>query len=211
MNIFSRRKPGPAMQETIADNHPAIVLVSGLPRSGTSMMMKMLEAGGLPALTDNLRTADISNPKGYYEFERVKKLKEADVAWLEDARGRSVKVISALLEHLPPSYNYKVIFMLRNIAEVLASQKKMLISRGEPTDKVSDEQMADLYKKHLAHIKAWLSRQPNFTVYYADYNQIVANPLDHLQNIAAFLNQQVEIQPMLKVIDPDLYRQRYGS
>ncbi|HZD55295.1 MAG TPA: hypothetical protein VE136_01120, partial [Anaerolineales bacterium] len=99
-----------------------MTIVSGLPRSGTSMMMKMLEAGGVPPLTDEIRTADRDNPKGYYEFERVKKMPDGDKAWMVEARGKSVKVISALLEHLPPQYDYKVIFMRRDMNEILASQ-----------------------------------------------------------------------------------------
>ena len=108
-----------------------ITIVSGLPRSGTSMMMKMLEAGGIPPLTDEIRTADTDNPKGYYEFERVKKMDKGDTAWLENAQGKSVKVISALLKHLPSDYRYRVIFMRRDMSEILASQKKMLDHRGE--------------------------------------------------------------------------------
>ena len=104
-----------------------VTVVSGLPRSGTSMMMKMLEAGGLPPLTDSLRVADDDNPKGYYEFERVKKMPEGDKSWVEDAQGKSVKVISALLEHLPPEYSYRVLFMQRKVEEILASQTQMLI------------------------------------------------------------------------------------
>jgi hypothetical protein len=90
-------------------------IVSGLPRSGTSMMMKMLEAGGMEALTDNIRKADIDNPKGYYEFERVKQIKE-DQAWLDDAKGRAVKMVSMLLLDLPEGYNYKNRFHASRIA-----------------------------------------------------------------------------------------------
>src|SRR5690554_4050220 len=119
-----------------------VIVVSGLPRSGTSMMMKMLEAGGLRVFVDNLRTPDPDNPEGYYEYERVKQLDKGDTAWVGEAQGQVVKVISALLEHLPAEHRYQVIFMNRNIGEVLASQKKMLQRRGEATDKISDEAMA---------------------------------------------------------------------
>src|ERR1700730_12387191 len=99
-----------------------IVVVSGTPRSGTSMAMKMLDAGGMPTLTDGIRAADESNPKGYYEFERVKELdKNGDIAWLSDARGNAVKIISFLLTFLPESFDYQVIFMDRDLDEVLAS------------------------------------------------------------------------------------------
>src|SRR5213593_4363024 len=119
-----------------------IVVVSGLPRSGTSMAMKMLEAGGMPILADGIRTPDISNPKGYYEFEPVKGLdKGGDVAWLAEARGKAVKIISFLLTWLPEHYDYRVIFMQRDLREVLASQNAMLAHRGEPSGSAADEQM----------------------------------------------------------------------
>ena len=125
-----------------------VTVVSGLPRSGTSMMMRMLEAGGMEPVTDDLRTADEDNPKGYYEFERVKDL-ERDQAWLEDARGRFVKVISMLLRHLPSGHRYKIIFMRRKMEEILASQRQMLVRRGEWPDRVSDARMAEMFAKHL--------------------------------------------------------------
>jgi hypothetical protein len=186
----------------------AVIVVSGLPRSGTSMMMKMLEAGGLPPLTDNLRTADDDNPKGYYEFERVKKLPDGDHAWLEGARGKVVKVISALLEHLPSGYTYKVIFMRRHMDEILASQRQMLVRSNKPTDKVSDEQLAEMYRKHLAKVEAWLANQPNISVFYVEYNEMLSNPQALIEQVNAFLGNQLEAEKMAAVIDPALYRQR---
>src|SRR6476646_10559062 len=91
----------------------SVIVVSGLPRSGTSLMMNMLRAGGVPIVADGLRTADDDNPKGYFELERVKQMQKGDVAWVEDAPGQAVKVISALLEHLPALQTYKVLFMQR--------------------------------------------------------------------------------------------------
>jgi len=172
------------------------------------MMMKMLAAGGLPILTDNLRQADESNPKGYYEFERVKKLKENDNQWLVDARGKAIKIISALLEYLPPDYPYKIIFMRRELSEILASQKKMLIRQGKPTDDVSDEKLAGIYQKHLAKVSAWLANQPNIDVHYTSYNDLLADPQQLLTQILQFLATPLDNQAMLQVIDPDLYRQR---
>ncbi|HXG63997.1 MAG TPA: sulfotransferase [Blastocatellia bacterium] len=186
-----------------------ITIVSGLPRSGTSMMMKMLAAGGFEALTDNIRTADEDNPKGYFEFERVKQLK-TDTAWLEDARGRVVKIISALLKDLPPSHRYKIIFMRRNMDEVLASQRQMLIRRGEPTDKVSDEKMAELFQKHLRGIEAWLAEQPNIEVLYVNYNEVIKNPALHIEEINRFLGGNLNTQAMAEVVDRSLYRQQRG-
>lgn len=186
-----------------------IVIVSGLPRSGTSMLMSMLEAGGMVVLTDNIREADEDNPKGYYEFERVKELK-ADKAWLEDAKGKVVKMVSALLKHLPVGYNYRVIFMKRKMEEILASQKQMLIRRGKTTNEVSDERMAKLYQEHLEHIKMWLSKQTNFDVIYINYNDILKNPLENAEKLNKFLGNTLSLKEMIGVVDRNLYRQRYG-
>ncbi len=172
------------------------------------MMMKMLEAGGLSLLTDHLRTPDEDNPKGYYEFERVKQLPKGDTAWLAEAEGKAVKVISALLEHLPPTYHYKVIFMNRNMQEVLASQRKMLIRRGEDPNKVSEEELARLFQKHLRKVKNWLRGQPNMEVLEIDYNAMIANPLPYVQRINAFLGGWLNEEAMIQVVDPTLYRNR---
>ena len=129
------------MDRQAAEEAP-IVIVSGLARSGTSLMMKMIEAGGIPALTARLRAADEDNPKGYYEFERVKRLPDGDHAWLASARRKAVKVIFALLPSLPSGYRYKVIFMRRNISEILASQKAMLSRRGKDANLPTDAEMA---------------------------------------------------------------------
>jgi hypothetical protein len=184
-----------------------ITIVSGLPRSGTSMMMKMLEAGGMPVLTDHLRTADEDNPKGYYEFERVKQI-EHDQAWLPEARGRVVKMVAALLKHLPAGYSYKVIFMRRNIEEVLASQRQMLVRRGEATDAVPDARMADLFGKHVERVEAWLAEQPNMDVLYVHYSDVLADPGGQAQRINQFLGDTLALEKMAKVVDPNLYRQR---
>ena len=106
-----------------------ITIVSGLPRSGTSMMMRMLEAGGMPVITDNLRTADDDNPRGYFEFEPAKKTKD-DPSWLNAAEGKAVKMIYKLLYDLPDRLEYRVLIMRRNMQEVLTSQRKMLDRMG---------------------------------------------------------------------------------
>ncbi|MEK6406846.1 MAG: sulfotransferase domain-containing protein [Acidobacteriota bacterium] len=188
-------------------NNETITIVSGLPRSGTSMMMKMLAAGGLDPLTDNLRVADEDNPKGYFEFERVK-LIENDIAWLEDARGRVVKLISALLKHLPPSYNYRVIFMRRAMPEILASQRQMLIRRGEPADAVPDDKMAAMFEKHLAQVESWLAAQPNIETIYISYNDVMKEARPHAEIINAFLGGSLNVDAMTEAADRTLYRQK---
>ena len=184
-----------------------ITVVSGLPRSGTSMMMRMLEEGGLPTLVDHIRAADEDNPKGYYEFEPVKKTGQ-DSAWLADARGRVVKMISALLKHLPSDHAYKIIFMRRNLDEILASQRQMLIRRGEPTDKVSDEKMAAMFQDHLDKMERWLSEQPNMDVLYVSYNDVLREPGLHAHQVNAFLGDVLVEAKMVDVVDRMLYRQR---
>ena len=187
-----------------------ITIVSGLPRSGTSMMMKMLAAGGLEPLTDNIRTADEDNPKGYFEFERVKQI-EHDKAWLEDACSRVVKLISALLKYLPPSYQYKVIFMKRSMPEILASQRQMLMRRGEQADKVPDENMAAMFNKHVAQVEAWLAEQPNIDVLYVNYNEVLKDPRSHAEQIDRFLGGSLAVADMIEVVDRALYRQQYSG
>ena len=171
------------------------------------MMMKMLQAGGLEPLTDSIRTADEDNPKGYFELERVKQI-ENDKAWLEDARGRVVKLISALLKHLPPSYNYKVIFMRRAMPEILASQRQMLIRRGEPADAVPDDKMAAMFEKHVAQVESWLAAQPNIQTLYVSYNEVIKDPQSHAELVNKFLGNTLKVDAMVGVADAALYRQR---
>jgi hypothetical protein len=185
-----------------------VVVVSGLPRSGTSMMMKVLEAGGLPVLIDGLRSADTDNPEGYYEFERVKELDKGDTAWVAEAQGKGVKVISALLEHLPADYQYRVIFMHRHIEEVLNSQRKMLSHRGENVDATNDAEMAELFAKHLTKVKEWLRAQPNFATLDIDYNAMLHDPEPYVRTINQFIDNTLDELAMVKIVNPDLYRNR---
>src|SRR5512142_3438232 len=175
-----------------------VIVVSGLPRSGTSMMMKMLAEGGLPVLTDSIRSADEDNPNGYFELEVVKQLAEGQKDWLANADHKLVKVISALLEHLPPEHRYKVLFMERQIPEILASQRKMLARRNE-TSAISDAEMEAQFREHLKGIKYWLARQPNMEVMYVDYNRMMAEPDAYLQKIADFVAVPLDIEKMRSV------------
>ena len=184
-----------------------ITIVSGLPRSGTSMMMTMLEAGGLEPLTDGIRAADEDNPKGYYEYERVKQI-EDDKEWLEYARGKVVKMIAALLKHLPQEYRYELIFMRRDLGEVLASQRRMLIRRGEPAETVPDERMAELFKRHVEQVEAWITTQPNMSVLYVDHSDVLENAARQAQRVGEFLSCALDVPAMAAVVDRSLYRQR---
>jgi hypothetical protein len=185
----------------------AIVIVSGLPRSGTSMMMRMLDAGGMQILTDHERTADEDNPKGYYEFERVKQI-EHDRAWLPEARGKAVKMVSALLKHLPADYDYKVIFMRRQMDEILASQHQMLVRRGEETDRIGNDKMSVLFRRHVQKVEEWLAAQPNVDVLYVHYSMVIVDPIPQAERINGFLGGALDVDAMAHVVDPSLYRQR---
>jgi len=184
-----------------------ITVVSGLPRSGTSLMMQMLEAGGLPPLTDGQRESDADNPKGYYEFERVKKLDEGDTAWLPQARGKAVKVVSALLPHLPPGYQYQVLLMRRELEEVLASQEKMLNRRGEDKE-IDDREMERLYRRHLRETREWLKDREHVRHMKVDFNKLVTDPAPVAKRVASFLDSDLDAKAMTAVVDPELYRNR---
>jgi len=184
-----------------------IVVVSGLPRSGTSMMMKMLEAGGVEGMTDGIREADEDNPEGYFEFEPVKRLKEGS-AWLAEARGKGIKVISRLLRDLPGGYLYKVIFMRREMGEVLASQRAMLVRRGKEVGEGDDLQLGELFAGHLAEVEQWLRTQLNFEVLEIRYQKALDGPLEVARAVEKFLDRELDIERMAQVVDPNLYRQR---
>lgn len=184
-----------------------IIVVSGLPRSGTSMMMKILAEGGLLPVTDALRSADEDNPEGYYELESVKQMAAGNVDWLSDAGGKVVKVISALLEYLPPQYSYKIIFMEREIREILASQRKMLARRNQESQ-VDDAEMEAQFRKHLSVVKPWLARQPNMDVIYVSYNALISDPELLCRRVVEFADLSLNLERMLMVPNRDLYRNR---
>jgi hypothetical protein len=158
-------------------------------------------------MTDNLRTADEDNPKGYYELEVVKELR-TNSDWVNDSKGKVVKVISQLLKDLPTGYSYKVIFMRRKMEEILASQKQMLIRRGEPTDAVSDEQMSKMFNMHLLQIESWLEKQSNMDVLYVHYGDALKDPGSTAEKVNRFLDYSLDPNEMAAVVDNKLHRQR---
>lgn len=181
-----------------------VTIVSGLPRSGTSMMMQMLEAGGMPLLADGLRQEDENNPKGYLEFEPVKKMAQ-DQSWLPEANGKAVKIISHFLQHLPNTYNYKIIFMQRELSEVLQSQQKML---GKNPNNYPAS-LADTFQKQLAKTESWLNGQPNIDVMYINYRDIIEQSEEQAENLLAFLGTELDLEKMKSVIDKNLYRNKH--
>ena len=186
-----------------------VVVVSGLPRSGTSMAMKMIEAGGLEIVADHVRTADEDNPKGYFEDERVKDLGGGgDTSWVGCARGKAIKVVSSLISHLPAANAYRVVFMLRNLHEVLASQAKMLDRRGEVSE-TDDQRMMESYQKHLDKVRFQLRFRSNFETLYVKYTEAVADPRRAAARINAFLGGGLDVELMVAAVDGSLYRNRF--
>ncbi len=189
-----------------------LVLVSGLPRSGTSMLMQMLEKGGMPIVTDKIRTADEDNPKGYHEFERIKEIdKTKDKSWLKEYRGQVIKTISFLLQDLPLDLNYQVLFMRRNIEEVLRSQNKMLERSGAGGTLVPDEKMRPNYEFHLKKVYYRLDHIPNFKALYLDYPAVVEDPLCEAKRINAFLGRRLNVEAMASAVESGLYRNRVST
>ena len=186
---------------------PFLVIVSGLPRSGTSMMMKMLESGGVPVLADDQRKADIDNVNGYYEFQAALKIKQ-DNSWLADSDHKAVKMVYQLLYELPETHQYRVLMMRRSMDEVLASQKKMLARLGKPTDTIPDSKMAEIFNTGLAKFYAWIAQRSNFRIVDVDYNIMVADPIPQIQVINRLLGGGLDEQAMAEVEQPDLYRNR---
>jgi len=182
-----------------------VIVVSGLPRSGTSLMMQMLDRGGVPALTDHERSADVDNPRGYYEFEAVKKTKE-DNAWVSLAKGKVVKMVSALLYDLPESESYRVIFQRRDLDEMVESQEKMLLRLGKPA--APRDAIKEAYRKHLKKLFHWLPTQPHLKTLVVSYNDILRDAETQVGRVVEFLDRTPDAGKMLEAIDPSLYRNR---
>ena len=191
-------------------NRDYITIVSGLPRSGTSLMMQMLAAGGIPPLTDHLRAADESNPRGYFEFDAVKRLR-SDHSWLDLARGHAVKIIHLLLRELPTDrgLQYRVLFMRRPLGEVLASQRAMLERQGKPA--ADDALLAKVFRGQLEQADEWLASAPGFSVLQVEHRALFESAPSTTERVNEFLGGQLDVAAMLGVIEPALYRQRIGE
>ena len=187
-------------------DRPFLSLVSGIPRSGTSLMISMLDSGGIPVLVDNVREADVDNPRGYYEYEPVKALKR-DTSWVAQSAGKAVKMVYLLVYNLPPDMEYRILFMHRKIDEVLASQRVMLERLGKPT-RVDDGKMARLFENHLVKFSAWVNDRSNIRVLDVDYNNMVADPIPIAAEIDRFLGGGLDTAAMAATVDPSLYRNR---
>jgi hypothetical protein len=184
-----------------------IVIVSGLPRSGTSVMMQMLESGGVEVVTDGVRSADPDNPKGYYEFEKVKTIRR-DATWLPATRGKAFKMVSQLLYDLPSSETYRIVFMERDLDETLLSQEKMLTRLGRAA--APREEMKRAYTLHLGRLHEWLAIQGNMAVLNVGYNDLVERPREQADRVAAFVGGTPAVERMAKAVDRSLYRNMKG-
>jgi len=186
-----------------------VTIVAGLPRSGTSLMMQAIEAGGIPALTDHVRQADEDNPRGYYEYEPVKRTKE-DPSWVPGAVGQVVKMVYRLLYDLPAEYPYRVVFTQRDLEEVLASQGRMLERLGKTGGDIDDARMADLFRRQIEEFRQWVAGRPNFSVLYVHYRDMVDRPAEQAKRVNQFLGGDLDTRAMAAVVDPTLYRNRRG-
>jgi hypothetical protein len=184
-----------------------LTIVSGLPRSGTSMMMRMMETGGLPVMIDLIREADDDNPNGYYEFEAVKHTKE-DPTWLDDSDGKVVKMVYRLLYDLPEDRTYYVLFMGRHLDEVLASQRVMLERHGNGADGITDAQMRAMFQAEIDKFFKWIADRPCFKMIRVDYNNLLADPRAELTKVNEFLGGGLDVEAMAASVDPSLYRNR---
>jgi hypothetical protein len=182
-----------------------IIIVSGLPRSGTSMMMQILDAGGIEVVTDNLRAADTDNPRGYYELEKVKQLKR-DSSWLPEIRGKAVKMVSQLLLDLPPTEHYRVVLMERDFNEMLDSQERMLRRLGRQA--APRETILPAYTSHLERVHRWLQRQPHIAVLRVGYKCLVEQCEPEVMRLNAFLGGLLDVAGAVSAVDPSLYRNR---
>ena len=187
-----------------------IKVVSGLPRSGTSLMMQMLVAGGLAPLTDGLRAADANNPRGYFEWEKAKSLPR-EPACIAEAEGKVVKIISALLLSLPNTLPYQVIFMERPLDEVAASQSAMIEKLGAQAPALAAEAMERALDAHLKQVKASLRLRPEMTVCWIGHHDALHNPQRVGEAIQQFLGIPLNLGAMSAQVDLMLYRQRQAE
>lgn len=184
-----------------------ITIVSGLPRSGTSLMMQMLDAGGLPVLSDGERKADTDNPRGYLEWERIKQLPK-DPSLIAEAEGKAVKVISQLILSLPPGHDYRIVFMQRPLPEVLKSQDEMLRRRGSADSKTDTSAIEEAFQRHLIEVNQWLAGKANMRVARVHYHRVLREPKAVAEEVAAFLQVPLDIAAMVRQVDGNLYRNR---
>ncbi len=190
---------GPEICEALDE---PVIVVSGLPRSGTSMMMQMLAAGGLDVLTDGVHQPDQDNPLGYFEYAPVNQLRD-DASWIPRVRGKAVKVVSPLLPELPPEFSYKVLFMRRATKEVLMSQARLAKGRLP-----NEDRLPNVIARHLAEVGSWIKQAAHVDCMYVEYRAAVLEPVDTARQVVEFLGLPLDIAGMRAAVVPKLYRNR---
>jgi sulfotransferase family protein len=182
-----------------------IIVVTGLPRSGTSLMMQILQSIGIEPFTDNQRLPNGSNPKGYFEHELVKTI-EHDSSWIEDVKGKAIKIVSPLLIYLPSNYKYKIFFMDRNYDEIIQSQERMIAESNISNSGIEPEILKQIFIKDLEHACNWIREQPNCESLEISHSKLLKNPKSEIDKICDFLELIVDLDNAIKVIDKKLYR-----
>ena len=173
------------------------------------MMMKMLESGGMAIMTDGGRDADIDNPKGYFEYERTKDLeKETDKSYISEGRGKALKVISFLIKDLPDDNDYRVIFMRRDLDEVLASQDKMIQRLGTTDSSADAEAMKEAYRNDIVRARLLCKKRPNFELIEVHYRSSIEDPVETSRKVNAFLGHRLDEKAMREAVEESLYRTR---
>ena len=184
-----------------------ITVVSGVPRSGTSLMMQMLAAGGMELLTDGVRAADEDNLRGYFEWEPVKRLPR-ELELIAAAEGKAVKVVSALVWALPADREYRVIYMERPLEEVAASQAVMIGRRGAQAPALEGAALIAALRAHQHQVLAQLGQRAHIALCLVHYHQLLATPREEAQRIRDFLGLPLEVEAMARQVEPSLHRQR---
>ncbi len=194
--------------DCVAADGGSVTVVSGLPRSGTSMMMRALASGGLAPLTDHLRQGDARNPHGYFEWEAVK-TRDGYLGWMDQARGRAVKLVSRFIQYLPATHGYRVLFMHREIDAVIRSQRDMAEHHsGQAWGAREAQDLARLYREHVAEVLAWVRQRPNMQLLELDYQRVLQDPHGEFARVAAFLApQSLALAPMVATVDRGLDHQ----
>ncbi len=193
------------MNSHVPSCEESVTIVSGLPRSGTSMMMQMLTAGGIAPWKDEVRVDDDDNPKGYYEYEKVKSLAR-DNSWLNDAKGHVIKIVAPLLPSIPAG-SYRIVFMDRDMDEILRSQSKMLERSGKAGARLSTEQLSKVFQGHLLRAEDFV-QSAGYPLLHVAHRNCVENPTEVASKLNDFFDGGLDEAAMTAMVDASLYRQR---
>jgi hypothetical protein len=184
-----------------------VTIVTGVPRSGTSLVMQMLAAGGHPIASDGVRRADADNPRGYFELEAARRLAR-DASWLPELAGRALKLVHTLVPSLPTTLQYRVLMVRRRLDEVLASQRAMLARQGAAPDPAEDDRLLPVLEAQLAQLEGWLAAQQGLAWLRIDHGELLAHPAQLAARLADFLGGGLDARAMAACVDPTLHRQR---